>query len=152
MDRNKILRYARKALWIAGMVSIAVNVVVFSFSAGSGDDYLIIPRLVSGEDGEQLAAACVVTVPVPEYGMPLVSFGTISFALKEGDTAYLQVSVLQDKRQSFTRLPYMCDRSVIEVTQDRRRTIIKAIAKGETLMEVFDEQGNRIPVCHVTVQ
>jgi hypothetical protein len=138
-------------LFRLGIMSLAVNGVILVFALSANKDYIGIPRLETGDTNAQIAAACIVTMPVSDSGGPAVSFGTISVTLREGDTAYLQISALEHKVQSYTRLQYRCDRSIVDVSNDRFRTRIAARAKGQTMLEALTDSG-LIPVCLVTVE
>ncbi|GHV06744.1 hypothetical protein FACS189485_15790 [Spirochaetia bacterium] len=140
----------KKVVFVVAGVSLVINALLITISFSIKKDFIAIPKLE--KDRGEYAAACIVTAPAGDVFNAGVTFGTISIVMEKGDTAYLQISTLADKHQSYTRLQYVCDREVVSVSNDRFRTAITALATGETLLEAFDDQGGKIPVCLVTVK
>jgi hypothetical protein len=148
---KKLFPVMKKILFRAGVASLAVNIVLLVYSAASGKSYFTVPRIERRGAEPYLAAACIVSLPLPDYDGPALSFGTISLTLRQGDTAYLQFSTLKYNRQTNKTFQYRCDRTVVEVTTDNGRAAIKALSTGETMLEALTE-GGVIPVCLVTVE
>jgi hypothetical protein len=145
------LHRVKKIVFAAGVVSLAINAVLLVYGIASGKSYFAVPRIENSGEEPYLIAACIVALPLPDYDGPALSFGTLSLTLRVGDTAYLQFSTLENSRQTNTAFRYRCDSTVVEVTGDNGRTIIKALSAGETMLEAVTPDGV-IPVCIVTVE
>jgi hypothetical protein len=147
---NKILSLSRKILFRTGIISLTINLALLVYGIASGKSYFAVPR-IEQRGADYLTAACIVSLPLPDYDRPALSFGTLCLTLRQGDTAYLQFSILEYYRQSNKSFHFRCDRTVLEVTNGNGRTMVKALSPGETMLEALTG-GGVIPLCLVAVR
>ena len=150
MLNQKIKRIIKISFRVICCLSLAFNLVLLLFVLAVNNDYIAIPKL--SRDIPEYAAACVVTAPAREDLSSFISFGPLRISARTGDLLGIQISAYMGKQQSFTRLRYVYDKSILDVRNDSRRTLIKALSPGESFLEAVDVSGERIPIAYITVQ
>jgi len=90
-------------------------------------------------EGERVTGAAIATVPA---GADLV-FGPVSFALEAGEEALLQYSYAAGGRQANWVIAALYDRSVVDVSPTAFGMRIRALAAGETALQMISADGIR---------
>ena len=91
------------------------------------------------EGASWLVAASV--AGVPEGGA--VTFPAVEIALKPGETAFLQFSVVLHRKQTDRLITALYDREIISVTENGGGVSITALKAGETVMQTLTGEGIR---------
>jgi hypothetical protein len=104
------------------IVSALANTSAF-FSYRKTDNYFSGAQVVSVPEGRQ------------------VEFGIITVSLLEGDTAYLQYSVISRDGQVNYNNQYLFDGGIVNVENDFFGIRITALKEGEALLQVFSNNG-----------
>jgi hypothetical protein len=91
----------------------------------------------SGPGREYAAAAAIISFPPGRAA----AFGAIEISLKRGEKAFLQFSVLSNKRQADLLINSLYDHEIISASPYGRGVIIEALAGGSTLMQAFTNEG-----------
>jgi hypothetical protein len=117
-------------------ISVALNVIFIAglIIAALSDNvplYFPAPR-----DGS-LTAAAIAQFPASST----LIFSPVEFALKPGEKAVLQYSVITAKKQNNVLINALYDPEIINVAQTVSGIEITALREGETLMQTISNEG-----------
>jgi hypothetical protein len=124
-------------------VSLLLNGIVIVFVASNNANTSFISCKTPGN---YYSGAQIVSVPETVPASRTVEFGAVSVVLFEGDTAYLQYSVVSTGRRSPERQinyqnQYLYDGNIVNVENDLYGAKITALKEGEVLLQVFSNNG-----------
>ena len=136
---------AKKIIFAVSVVLNVLFLLLTLLAVGLSGNTASFSLLDYGE--EYLNSAFIVSVPSDGASL---SFGPVEMSLRVGERALIQFAVLQDSRQSNLIMEPLYDHNIISIDQSGLGIVIRAIAPGEAVLQLFSPSGFK-DVAHVTV-
>lgn len=125
----------KTALLAASLAANGIFIAFLIFAASAKPDSASV-SFPSAGDG-YITAAAVATFPVSS---PLV-FNPIDLAMRPAQTAFLQYSVIFEKKQTNLLINALYDPEIIAVDRRASGILVTALRKGETVMQFISNDG-----------
>jgi hypothetical protein len=124
-------------------------VITFYILASKSNSSLITFSDMEKESGvPYFTGAVIMSVPLGGdgnnfYNTEYLEFPPAGIILSEGESAYLQFSVVRDKKQFDLPIPYLYDADIIKIDTEKNRAKITALKEGECAVQTFDSDNIR---------